>query len=355
MKTLYSFLLGLACMGCAVEDTFTLTGVVPEGFRGTQLVVVREEIGKTDTLAFCKAVPGERFELKGKAINKLVSLPALGWGGTLFYAEPGNYYLEENGDYFFSVIPKQEGVQSRLVNGLTREFEANQAFMENSKQLAKMQDPEDIAKGEARYLELMHEIEECFFETLKTFRGQELAVDLLYEKLEVRLNYSYITHCLEAMGEVPATPKMDSIINYYNQLKARQPFGKAPAFTLPDTEGKMVSLSDYAGKYVLVNFWSSTCAPCRIKMRTWQREIDRLEKTGVEIISISCDRQKENWLKAIEHDKVSWTQLLEGDDMKVSQAYGMEFLSDSYLISPEGNVIGKNLSWEQIEDIVKIK
>ena len=84
MKLIYSFGMGIACMGCAAEDTFLLTGKVPDDFRGQQLVVVREEMDKVDTLASCSVVPGGTFELKGKAINKLVSVPALGTGNTFF-------------------------------------------------------------------------------------------------------------------------------------------------------------------------------------------------------------------------------------------------------------------------------
>ena len=198
-----------------------------------------------------------------------------------------------------------------------------------------------------------HSFNEASWKTLKTFEGTELAVDLLYEKLRGNVRYSYVDNCLKMIGNVPSSPKMDSIMNYYNRLKATQPLGKAPAFTLPNTEGKMISLSDYSGKYVLVNFWSSTCGPCRMKMRMWQREQERFKNAGVEILSISCDRQKEDWLKAIKQDQLSWEHLLEGKEMPVSQAYGMEYLSDSYLISPEGIILGKNLSLAEIEDTVR--
>ena len=261
--------------------------------------------------------------------------------------------MEKAGEYFYLITSEGENVQTRLADCLAQEYYKVEEFSENSIQLGLAKTPEEVAKGEKRYLELMEEIDDAFFNTLKTFQGTELAVDLLYDKLKLRLAYSYLTHCLEAMGDVPEVPKMDSIMNYYEHLKATQPLGKAPAFALPDKEGNLVSLSDYAGKYVLLNFWASTCGPCRIKMRVWEREHRKFEDLGVEILSVSCDSEKDDWLKAVEHDKVSWTQLLDREDDPVNRLYGMEYLSDSYLISPEGMIVGKNLSWEQIENTVK--
>ena len=352
MKAIFYFFLGIACMGCTAEETFILRGTIPSEFRGNEITVVRREVNRIDTLASCKVEVGKSFELKGKAIDKLVVIPELG-AGTLFYAEAGNFYVEINDRYSYIIMPEQDGVQARLANCLMDEFNAFKIYCENSERLSQLKDAEAIARGEERYLALMDKINEASWKTLKTFEGTELAVDLLYEKLRGNVRYSYVDNCLKMIGNVPSSPKMDSIMNYYNRLKATQPLGKAPAFTLPNTEGKMISLSDYSGKYVLVNFWSSTCGPCRMKMRMWQREQERFKNAGVEILSISCDRKKEDWLKAIKQDQLSWEHLLEGKEMPVSQAYGMEYLSDSYLISPEGIILGKNLSLAEIEDTVR--
>lgn len=356
MKTIFFLIVGALCIGCASKDMFTLKGTLPDSFRGEEVFAVYREAGKTDTLASCRAKAGEAFELKGKAVHKLVSLPDVGvyqWGIS-FYAEPGDFCLVKERDNWY-VLPEQEGVQARLLTCNRMMDRALSDWMEVGEQLDTISGEEEKAKLEALSVHLMTGIDEAFWKTLEEFKGTTLAVDLLYEKMQMsyKLTFQYIENCLKAMGNVEPSAKKDEIMECYNALKASQPSGQAPMFCLPDMEGKKINLSDYAGKYVLVNFWASTCGPCRMKMRTWKRNYEQFKQLGVEIVSISCDRHEKEWIKAIEEEQWPWKQLLEGEKMEVSQRYGMEFLSDSYLISPDGMILGKNLTMEQVEGMVK--
>lgn len=355
MKTILCLMIWALCMESPSKDMFTLKGILPDSFRGEEVFVICREAGKTDTLASCRAKAGEAFELRGKAVNKLVSVSDVGiylWGVS-FYAEPGNFRLEKERESWY-VVPEQKGVQTRLLACHRMMDQAVYDCIEVGEKLDKVSGEEEKAKLEAQSVRLMTEIDEAFWKTLAEFKGTDLAVDLLYERMVMfdRLTFEFMDNSLKAIGEVGPSAKKDEIVQHYNTLKARQPVGKAPMFILPDMEGKKVSLSDYTGKYVLVNFWASTCGPCRMKMRTWKRNYEQFNRLGVEIVSISCDRHEKEWIKAIEEEKWPWKQLLEGGDMEVSQRYGMEFLSDSYLISPDGIVLGKNLTMEQMDAFV---
>ena len=355
MKALYSLLAGMALLAsCTDRDAFVVKGTLPEDFRGDKVCVVVQDVDKADTLAVCSAKAGEAFELKAKAPNRLVHIPEVNWIGVSFYAAPGEYQLEEIKD-FWHIVPKQEGIQSRILSHELRSEQAYYDYTALSERAAQAKPEQEKAELEAKTVKLLTSMDSFFWDLLKEFQGTELAVDLLYEKLNQNSRFTFqdIDNSVKAMGKVSPSPKLDFIMQKHSELKKTQPFGQAPDFTLPDTEGKMVSLSDYSGKYVLVNFWASTCGPCRMKMRTWKREYDRFQQAGVEILSISCDRTKEAWMRAIEQEGWSWKQLLEGGEMKISQRYGMEFLSDSYLVSPTGEILGKNLPLEQIEQMVK--
>jgi peroxiredoxin len=115
---------------------------------------------------------------------------------------------------------------------------------------------------------------------------------------------------------------------------------KAPAFTLRSTEGKRVTLADYRGKAVLINFWATWCAPCKIEM-PWFIDLQKqYEAQGFTIIGISEDDVKDHpeVVKFKDRIGVNYPILL-GDDA-VGKAYGgLEFLPTSYYVGRNGKIV----------------
>ena len=132
--------------------------------------------------------------------------------------------------------------------------------------------------------------------------------------------------------------------------------GKAPTFSLPDMNGKMYSLEDFKGKYLLIDFWASWCAPCRTKNKELNKHYQDLKDMGVNVVSVSLDNDRDKWLKALNEDQVSWLQLVDLDGFeksKVRTDYKVERVPTVYLIDPEGKVLITNPSLEEIESRVK--
>jgi peroxiredoxin len=116
-------------------------------------------------------------------------------------------------------------------------------------------------------------------------------------------------------------------------------------FTQTDTAGNPVSLSSFKGKYVLVDFWASWCKPCRMENPTVLAAYERFKEKNFTVLGVSLDRSREAWIKAIQDDKLAWSQV---SDLKfwnnaVAMQYRIQQIPQNFLIDPNGKIVGKNL------------
>ena len=132
---------------------------------------------------------------------------------------------------------------------------------------------------------------------------------------------------------------------------------KAPGFTQNDPDGNPVSLSDFQGKYVLLDFWASWCGPCRQENPNLVKAYAAYKDKGFEILGVSLDNKdgKEAWVKAIEKDGLTWTQVsdLNSWNNEVARFYGVRAVPQSYLIDPQGVIVAQNLRGEALEAKLK--
>ena len=127
---------------------------------------------------------------------------------------------------------------------------------------------------------------------------------------------------------------------------------QAPIFTQQNEVGKAISLADFKGKVVLVEFWASWCGPCRSENPNLVKQYKSYNDKGFEIISVSLDEVKENWLKAIEQDQLEWTHVsdLKGWNNEVGRLYGVRAVPASFLVDADGKIIANGLRGEPLNE-----
>ncbi|MBE9469511.1 MAG: AhpC/TSA family protein [Bacteroidetes bacterium] len=124
-----------------------------------------------------------------------------------------------------------------------------------------------------------------------------------------------------------------------------------PDIALPTPKGDTISLYSLRGEYVLLDFWAAWCNPCRMENPNLVANYKKFHHKGFEIFQVSLDRKKDDWVKAIRDDRLTWHHVSDLKFWKSSaaQLYKIQSIPASYLLDKEGKIIGKNLRGPALE------
>ena len=145
--------------------------------------------------------------------------------------------------------------------------------------------------------------------------------------------------------EFPDSPMAKEFIDQVERVKTTSVGKQAPEIALPNPQGVTMRLSSLRGKYVLVDFWAKWCGPCRRENPNVVAAYHKYKNKGFEVFGVSLDRNKEDWIQAIEQDGLAWTHVsdLKYFNSEAARLYNINAIPFSVLLDPKGIIIAKNL------------
>lgn len=139
--------------------------------------------------------------------------------------------------------------------------------------------------------------------------------------------------------EIQQSDEMQQVKKRAEQLAKVEAGAEAPNFTLPTENGSTLSLSDYKGKYVLIDFWASWCGPCRASFPAIAKLHDQYAGK-LTIIGVSLDRGEAAWRKALDEEKCTWSQAWDQKGV-AAKTYAVSAIPLLVLVGPDGKIIGR--------------
>lgn len=282
-------------------------------------------------------------------------------GGFHFEGElvtPGmlvSLYLKESRPLIYQFMLENRDIKLNIQGSLVAE---NNPLTEQYKAWAKLTDPyaKDLYFAELATDSLKRAIETLRKERIevqknyiRTHPGDYISLYWLRYGLKDNLAkqgdtlsqlYSILTPALKQLEEAKLLKKQIEIIN------ALKPGLPAPAFSAGDAKGKLVSLSDFKGKYVLIDFWASWCVPCIAAMPEMKNTYARYKDKELEILGVSLDNQEKAWKDAVVKHGLPWVNIseLKGWNGEIGKQYNITAIPQNVLIGKDGKILGVDIN-----------
>ncbi|MBR3304023.1 MAG: TlpA family protein disulfide reductase [Bacteroidales bacterium] len=317
-----------------------------------------------DTLEFVNSTATFTGKINGWEVYRLKGVKATGESAML-----AELYLE-NADYSVT-IPADEKSRTQITSTtskLQKQIDSLAALsaavyegIDMDGMFAKFRDKETPQKVKDSIRELMNSLREKSGSYLDNYLAQNptspIALYNAYQNIRyVSLDSAKkIQNLFAGVANYAESRYLKGIKDAVAKKEALAPGQQAPDFTLNDTEGKPVKLSDVypKNKITMIDFWASWCGPCRAFNPTLTKIYAKYNKKGFGILGVSLDRpgDEDKWKEAIKKDKLVWQHVsdLKFWDCEAAKLYNISYIPQSYFVDSEGKILLASPSEEEIE------
>ncbi len=355
MRSIYLLVLGIFLLAsCSNNDSYKIEGKVENVAEGWIFIkkVVENELKSVDSVE----LKDGKFTFEGKqdSPEMVYVMMAEQRQPLMLFLENAKIELTVNFDSIAGakVTGSKSHEQYVEFNTKLEPFSKKQEELYNQYMEAQMsQDSAKVAGIIAQYDKLYEEQKVAIKDYIKANTASFVAAYVAKSHLSYELDFGGLDSLLAQFDASIANSSyitdMKSRADVLRKVAVGQP---APDFSLPDTTGTMVSLSSFKGKYLLIDFWAAWCRPCRAENPNVVALYKDYKDKGFEILGVSFDSKKEDWVEAIKVDGITWTQIsdLKYWNCEAGKLYGVNSIPHTILLDKEGIIIAKNLRGEEL-------
>lgn len=258
------------------------------------------------------------------------------------FAQPESLAIEGSADT--KELVKVEKLMENYQTEVNQLNEAYYAAMSKN-------DSEAIKNIQTQAMELEAQQADRVKETI-TSMGDSFASMAAIGLLNPKTDFQFIDELVTKLNDnYPGTTSILQLKQQLDEMRTLSVGQPAPEIELPSPDGTMVKLSDLRGKYVLIDFWAAWCKPCRQENPNVVRLYNQYKDKGFEVFGVSLDRTKEDWVKAIADDGLTWTQVsdLKYFNSAAAELYQIDAIPATYMVDPEGKIVAKDLRGPSLE------
>lgn len=359
-KIAYLLIITFFLAACSSEPRYVITGKI-DGADSVTFLLQQRVAGKIVTIDSALALKGS-FKMKGGAVEypDMVQLIAAGSRmRTSFYLENSNIEITGILDSLFKATitgsKTQDEYQAFLDSNKPLSDRYSQIYAEyqtasqssDSKRMAELEKEAEAIQNELTALQ-----KDFIKNNPSSYVSPSLLRSISYELDAIEIE-SYINAMDTNVAKIPIVKEMKERVVVMKAVAVGQ---KAPDFTMNDVDGNPVSLSSKTGsKLLLLDFWAAWCGPCRQENPNVVKVYKEFNKKGFDVYGISLDQRKEDWVKAIADDKLTWTHVsdLQYWNNAAAKMYAVNAIPANFLLDENGVIIARNLRGEDLYNKVK--
>lgn len=166
-----------------------------------------------------------------------------------------------------------------------------------------------------------------------------------------------IADSLKQQPDLQGNRYVAQIVEYVTNAQGIEPGKTVPDFTQTTPDGTLLSFSSVykKNKLTMIDFWASWCGPCRRFNPALVKIYNQYHPKGFEIVAVSCDKEKDEWLKAIANDKLTWFHVsdLKGWNNAVAKQFNILSIPQNVFVNADGIIVGKKISEDALENFLK--
>ncbi|HWZ13716.1 MAG TPA: TlpA disulfide reductase family protein [Mucilaginibacter sp.] len=359
----YSIILAsLFTVSCKDNNAFTISGTVSNPGSLKQIYLMEADSTQIAVVDSTNLSDQGKFRFKRK--SPYSNLYKIRIGGSIFDL------IAKNGDAIDFTTNLTDNTHAYQVTGSAesdkiKEFNRISNFYgEKNSKLA--QEYQDKVQAQGKQSDSLIKIYMPVFqknlslysaEVLKFIRANKNSLAAYYAATSLdltRYEPQLIAYADSIKGQFTDNPSVQHFITQMTMLKPLSIGHPAPDFTTGGIDGKPVKLSDYKGKYVMLDFWASWCGPCRQENPNVVKQYAIYKPLGLNILGISLDVDRGKWEQAVKTDKLTWAHAsdLKNFEGPTERLYHIEAIPSNFIINPQGIIIAKNITGVDLEEFL---